>query len=57
MVSIPLKQSKRTGAWSDKNNRRKDFKKLHIIADLVNRAIVVQKLTEGGGMIPPSSKR
>jgi len=35
------------GAWSDKNNRRKDFKKLHIIADLVNRAIVAQKLTEG----------
>ena len=23
--------------WSDKNNGRKDFKKLHIIADLVNR--------------------
>ncbi|MCD6203136.1 MAG: transposase [Methanophagales archaeon] len=45
--STGLKQSKRTGAWSDKNNRRKDFKKLHIIADLVNRAIVVQKLTEG----------
>ena len=24
--SMGLKQSKRTGAWSDKNNRRKDFK-------------------------------
>ncbi|PXF54024.1 MAG: hypothetical protein C4B56_01085 [Candidatus Methanophagaceae archaeon] len=45
--STGLKQSKRTGAWSDKNNRRKDFKKLHIIADLVNRAIVEEKLTEG----------
>ena len=45
--STGLKQSKRTGAWSEKKNRRKDFKKLHIIADLVNRAIVVQKLTEG----------
>jgi len=44
--STGLKQSKRTGAWSEKKNRRKDFKKLHIIADLVNRAIIVQKLTE-----------
>ena len=26
--STGLKQSKRTGAWSDKNNRRKDFKKI-----------------------------
>ena len=43
--STGLKQS--NGAWSDKNNRRKDFRKLHIIADLVNRAIVAQKLTEG----------
>jgi len=33
--STGLKQS--NGAWSDKNNRRKDFKKLHIIANLVNR--------------------
>ena len=23
--------------WSDENNGKKDFKKLHIIADLVNR--------------------
>jgi hypothetical protein len=45
--STGLKQSKRTGAWSEKKNRRKDFKKLHIIAYLLNRAIVVQKLTEG----------
>ena len=43
--STGLKQS--NGAWSDKNNGRKDFKKLHIIADLVNRAIVEEKLTEG----------
>ena len=43
--STGLKQS--NGAWSDKNKRRKDFKKLHIIADLVNRAIVEEKLTEG----------
>gem|GEM_PF-3993727 len=45
--STGLKQSKQTGAWSEKKNRRKDFKKLHIIADLLNRAVVVQKLTGG----------
>jgi len=45
MVSIPRGSSKATGHGQIKG--RKDFKKLHIIADLVNRAIVVQKLTEG----------
>lgn len=45
--STGLKQSKRTGASSEKKSKRKDFKKLHIIADLINRAIVVQKMTEG----------
>ena len=44
-VSIPRGSSKATG--HGQINRRKDFKKLHIIADLVNRAIVAQKLTEG----------
>ena len=47
MVSIPQGSSKARGPEHGQINRRKDFKKLHIIADLVNRAIVVQKLTEG----------
>ena len=45
MVSIPRGSSKATG--HGQINGRKDFKKLHIIADLVNRAIVEEKLTEG----------
>ena len=44
MVSVPRGSSKATGHGQIKI-RRKDFKKLHIIADSVNRAIVVQKLT------------
>ena len=45
MVSVPRGSSKATG--HGQINGRKDFKKLHIIADSVNRATVVQKLTQG----------
>jgi len=46
-VSIPRGSSKARGPGHGQINGRKDFKKLYIIADLVNRAIVEEKLTEG----------
>jgi len=44
-MSVPRGSIKATG--HGRINGRNDFKKLYIIADLVNRAIVEEKLTEG----------